>query len=353
MAALQPRHKGRPMKSSETLLRSQPFALSSRAAAIAADLPTRLLTKSAGFIQATQRQMRVLLWRRRRRQMQASVNGAVGGRADRAGRYRCGILRIHLPLRRPNAFWFTEIQGGISGLNGSQPTVSRFPVPASSLNALASDRPSMPCLDQLVLGQQVSAPSPALDPASSRGHYRPVPANAYLFGGVVEQDIGAQIGALSWSGHQWVVAPIIGLGALLTRASNNVMIDTWAGWQMNSNSFCSRWSARPCARRAWASMARVGVSLLSIDFYSGDLAQELFSGPLGTPHGYYAAALSEMVRGCGNRRVTCEHGCETLYPFGTTLSTLPAAIPLSTALIFTVSSAMFVGRRPMKSGLAI
>jgi hypothetical protein len=81
------------------------------------------------------------------------------------------------------------------------------------------------------------------------------PGNGYLFAGLVEQDIGAQIGALS--GHQWVIAPLLGIG-LLTRVSNGSVIDTWAGWQMNSNSFCPG-GGSSCGKLG--NMARVGVSV--------------------------------------------------------------------------------------------
>jgi hypothetical protein len=60
-------------------------------------------------------------------------------------------------------------------------------------------------------------------------------AQPYLFAGVVEQDISAQVGLAS--NKQWLIAPMIGTG-LLTRLTNGVVVDTWAGWQMNSQSFC-------------------------------------------------------------------------------------------------------------------
>lgn len=161
-----------------------------------------------------------------------------------------GIIGYTCPFAT-NAFWFAEAQGGISGLNGSTNGlalsgpgifVERFGV-GSPINTLLGAlipgglSPSLPSIPLLPTGITTS------------------PSNAYLFAGMVEQDIGAQIGALS--GHQWVIAPMIGMG-LLTRASNNVMIDTWAGWQMNSNSFCPG-GGSACAKLG--NMARVGVSL--------------------------------------------------------------------------------------------
>lgn len=149
-----------------------------------------------------------------------------------------------------NGFWFAEAQGGISNLNGSTnglalsgPAVfiERFGA-GSPINSLlgslfpTSNLPSLPSIPLLPTGITQS------------------PGNSYAFAGLVEQDIGSQIGALS--GHQWVVAPLVGLG-LLTRLSNNVMADTWAGWQMNSNSFCPG-GGSACAKLG--NMARIGVA---------------------------------------------------------------------------------------------
>jgi hypothetical protein len=150
-----------------------------------------------------------------------------------------------------NAFWFAEASFGFSNLNGRENGLSlsgpmlfveRFGVGSPINNLLAGVlpfnlSPSLPSIPLLPEGVTTS------------------PGNAYVFAGLVEQDIGAQIGLLH--GHQWVIAPMIGLG-MLTRASNNVMIDTWAGWQMNSDSFCPG-GGTACARLG--NMARVGVSL--------------------------------------------------------------------------------------------
>ena len=176
-----------------------------------------------------------------------AVNGAVVGTQivqgdlDMVGGYTCPM--------GPNAFWFIEGSGGFANLNGSVNGLSltgpavfieRFGMgsPANSFiqNPFANLGASMPSIPLLPTGITTGTP------------------NSYLFAGLVEQDIGAQIGSLS--GHQWVIAPLIGIG-LLSRASNNVMIDTWAGWQANSNSFCPG-GGTACAKLG--NMARVGVS---------------------------------------------------------------------------------------------
>ncbi len=151
-----------------------------------------------------------------------------------------------------NAFWFAEAQGGISGLNGSVNGLS-LTGPAVFIERVGVGSPINALLGSILPAGNLSPSLPSI-PILPAG-ITTSPSNPYAFAGLVEQDISAQIGLLS--GHQWVVAPMIGLG-MLTRASNGVMIDTWAGWQMNSNSFCPG-GGLSCAKLG--NMARVGVSL--------------------------------------------------------------------------------------------
>jgi hypothetical protein len=177
-----------------------------------------------------------------------AVNGAAVGTQIVQGDID-GMVGYTCPFA-VNAFWFAEVQGGISGLNGNTNGLA-LSGPGVFIERAGIGSPINALLGSLIpTGLSPSLPSIPLLPAGITTS----PSNAYLFAGIVEQDIGAQIGALS--GHQWVVAPIVGLGAL-TRASNNVMIDTWAGWQMNSNSFCPG-GGTACAKLG--NMARVGVS---------------------------------------------------------------------------------------------
>jgi hypothetical protein len=177
-----------------------------------------------------------------------AVNGAAVGTQIVQGDID-GMVGYTCPFA-VNAFWFAEVQGGISGLNGNTNGLA-LSGPRVFIERAGVGSPINALLGSLIpTGLSPSLPSIPLLPAGITTS----PSNAYLFAGIVEQDIGAQIGALS--GHQWVVAPIVGLGAL-TRASNNVMIDTWAGWQMNSNSFCPG-GGSACAKLG--NMARVGVS---------------------------------------------------------------------------------------------
>lgn len=148
-----------------------------------------------------------------------------------------------------DAFWFVEGSVGYNNINGS-------------VNGLAISGP-------LVIMQRAGAGSPinrwfnpfgntlALPslPATPQG-VTAGPANGYLFAGVVEQDISTQIG-LDAHSHQWLIAPMVGVG-LLTRFSDGVVVDTWAGWQLNSQSFCPGGGINGCGKLGNA--GRVGVS---------------------------------------------------------------------------------------------
>lgn len=149
------------------------------------------------------------------------------------------------------AFWFAEASIGFSELNGSQNGLA-LSGPLVSMQRFGAGSPINGLLGGILpSGAFPSLPSlPALPNGVTAGPY-----NAYLFAGLVEQDIGAQIGLLS--GHQWVVAPMIGTG-VLTRLSDAAVVDLWAGWQMNSNSFCPG-GGTSCAKLG--NMARVGVSV--------------------------------------------------------------------------------------------
>jgi hypothetical protein len=150
-----------------------------------------------------------------------------------------------------NAFWAVEVQAGFSNLNGqsnglalSGPGlfIERAMVGSPIQNYLAGMLPNLnlPALPSL---PATPGATPSTSPAS------------YAFAGLVEQDFGAQVGAST--GHDWLLSPILGVG-LLTRYSNNMVVDTWAGWQMNAtNSMCL--ATGNCIKPA--NMARIGVSL--------------------------------------------------------------------------------------------
>jgi len=149
-----------------------------------------------------------------------------------------------------NAFWFVEGQFGFSNLNGSSNGLA-LSGPLVAIERAGVGSP----IQQYLSGILPNLNVPAVPSTPSFGGVTPSSPQSYLFAGLVEQDIGAQIGLVS--GHQWVIAPMIGVG-MLTRYSNQMVVDTWAGWQMNSNSFCPG-GGTVCGKLG--NMARVGVSL--------------------------------------------------------------------------------------------
>lgn len=178
-----------------------------------------------------------------------AVNGAVVGTQIVQGELDA-LVGYTCPFAQ-NAFWFVEGSAGINNINGS-------------VNGLALSGP-------LVLQQRVGVGSPinqlfnpfgnnlALPslPTLPNGVTPILPASGYFFAGVVEQDVSAQLG-LDAHSHQWVVAPMVGVGLLTRLNGNGAVVDTWAGWQMNSQSFCPGTAGNPCARLGNA--GRVGVS---------------------------------------------------------------------------------------------
>lgn len=146
-------------------------------------------------------------------------------------------------------FWFVEgsvgvnnVNGNVNGLAMSGPLVIMQRAGAGSpLNALFNP-----------FGNSLALPSVPLLPAGVTSGA----ATPYFFAGLVEQDIATQLG-LGAHSHQWLVAPMLGIG-LLTRLNGNAsVVDTWAGWQMNSQSFCPG-GGQACGKLGNA--VRVGVS---------------------------------------------------------------------------------------------
>lgn len=150
-----------------------------------------------------------------------------------------------------NAFWFVEGQAGFSNLNGSSNGLS-LSGPAVFIERFGVGSPIQQYISAILPNMNLPA-LPSL-PATPGATALASPAS-YAFVGLVEQDFQAQVGGIS-GGHDFIVAPILGVG-LLTRYSNQMVVDTWAGWQMNAtNSVCF---AGGCVKPG--NMARVGVSL--------------------------------------------------------------------------------------------
>lgn len=60
----------------------------------------------------------------------------------------------------------------------------------------------------------------------------------YIYGAINEDDISSQLGAAT--AHQWLISPEIGTGMLipLSAGTHTIIADTYAGIELQSNSFC-------------------------------------------------------------------------------------------------------------------
>lgn len=153
----------------------------------------------------------------------------------------------------PSAFWFVEGSAGFSNLNGSVNGLN-LTGPGLFIERIGVGSPINGLLGSIFpasLTSGLALPSlPALPSGVTAGPY-----NAYAFGGMVEQDFGAQVG--NFSGHDWLLSPIFGVGAL-SRLSDNVVVDLWAGYQVNAtNSLCL--GSGVCIHPS--NMVRIGTSL--------------------------------------------------------------------------------------------
>lgn len=146
-------------------------------------------------------------------QVLAGDVGLVGG-------YTCPIS--------PSSFWFVEGIASVSKVNGADTAANLklagtasfeqrvgFGAPWSVVQALVSAVPAL---------GGVSVPSiPLLPNGVTAG-----PLNPYVFLGVNERDISAQV--MVNSGKAYVVSGEIGFGAL-ARMSNGMMLDSWVKYQ--------------------------------------------------------------------------------------------------------------------------
>jgi len=175
----------------------------------------------------------------------SAVDGAVVGTQIVQGELDA-IVGYTCPFGQ-TAFWFAEGSVGYNNVNGS---VNGFALsgPLVLMQRAGAGSPISSLINPF--GSSLSMPTLPLLPAGVTQIY----AQPYLFAGVVEQDISARSGLAA--NRQWLIAPMIGAG-LLTRLTNGAVVDTWAGWQMNSQSFCPGGSGT-CGKLG--NGGRVGVS---------------------------------------------------------------------------------------------
>jgi hypothetical protein len=175
--------------------------------------------------------------------MNGSVVGAqvVQGELDALVGYAC-------PLGAAG-FWFVEGSVGFDNINGSVNGLA-MSGPLVLIQRAGAGSPINTWFNPF--GNQLSLPAlPALPSGVTAG-----PANGYFFAGAVEQDVSFQTG-FDRHNKVWLAAPIVGVG-LLSRFSDGVVVDTWAGYQLNSQSFCVGGGAFGCGKMG--NGGRVGVS---------------------------------------------------------------------------------------------
>jgi opacity protein-like surface antigen len=175
-----------------------------------------------------------------------SVDGAtpgtqvVQGEIDALVGYSCPI--------GAQGFWFVEGSFGVDNLNGQVNGFSIAHAPLVMIQRAGAGSPINTLFNPF--GNSLSLPSlPILPSGVTAG-----PANGYFFAGVVEQDVSVQVGLQQ--NKAWLVAPMVGLG-MLTRLSDGVVVDTWAGYEFNANTICPG-SVKTCAQMGNA--VRVGVA---------------------------------------------------------------------------------------------
>lgn len=144
-----------------------------------------------------------------------------------------GVLGYTCPFKGGTSFWFAEVTAGAQAFNGGGNGLGMTaPIhvkerigiggPLSGMLGLLSipaisDLPALPSIPNLPAGVTAGA------------------ARAYVYAALNQDDISATFGP--GSGRTWVLTPEAGVG-MLTRLSNNVVIDVYAGAKFSGNSVC-------------------------------------------------------------------------------------------------------------------
>jgi hypothetical protein len=130
----------------------------------------------------------------------------------------------------PSTFWFAEAMGDFQNLNGNGAGFS-MTGPAHFEERVAFGGPINQLLNVLPNLNIPAVPSlPVLPNGITAG-----PSNGYVYAGLNEDDVSATFGAST--GRNWIVSPEVGVG-MLSRLSNNVVADVWAGARLQSQEVC-------------------------------------------------------------------------------------------------------------------
>lgn len=128
-----------------------------------------------------------------------------------------------------SSFWFVEGGVGAQAISSENGLGLSGPVAISQrvgfggpINNLLSLLPGLSLL---------SVPSvPALPNGVTAG-----PQRGYFYAGLTESDVSASY--MLSTGRAWIITPEFGVG-MLSRLSNNVVVDTWAGVTYQTNGIC-------------------------------------------------------------------------------------------------------------------
>lgn len=144
-----------------------------------------------------------------------------------------GLLGYTCPIKGGTAFWFAEASVGAQALNGGGNGLG-MNAPLHFKERVGIGGPISGMLGMLqipVLSDLPSLPSiPNLPAGVTAGQSR-----AYVYAALNQDDISASFGAAG--GRNWVITPEAGIG-MLTRLSNQVVVDVWAGAKFSGNSVC-------------------------------------------------------------------------------------------------------------------
>lgn len=131
----------------------------------------------------------------------------------------------------PSSFWFIEVLADFQNLNGTQNGLA-MTGPIHIEERAGFGGPLNAMLPSLFPNLNLPAvPSlPILPAGVTQG-----PANGYIYVAINEDDISAKFG--NAANRQWIITPEAGVG-MLSRLSNNVVADVWAGFKFESQAIC-------------------------------------------------------------------------------------------------------------------
>lgn len=174
----------------------------------------------------------------------APIQGAAVGATEIGGDIG-GLIGYACASPTGPSVWFVEAIADFQNLNGSSNGLS-LTGPAHLEQRAGFGGPLNNFLTSLPNLNLPALPAlPGLPSGITAG-----PSIGYVYGALNEDDISASFGLSS--ARKWVLSPELGVG-LLTRLSNNVVADTWAGIKLSSQGVCigtggcPRMSAGPVA----------------------------------------------------------------------------------------------------------